>query len=165
MTDEETNNKSSALINNNSKSFDEILLELGWKNIENHYNRFKDIDTKAIGVITITGILITFLAKPVTADCLTKTFFILTMISFLITIALSVYVIRTRKYEAISTENLIKLSEGEKEDQLSRTVGTIAATEKKICEVANSKAENLKWSIYSLGFSIVMLIFYSILSL
>jgi hypothetical protein len=164
MIEDDTTNNRAATTNNDSKSFDEILLEIGLKNYENHYNRYKDIDTKAFGVITITGILITFLTKPTNTDCLTTTFFILTMLSFLITVALSVYVIRPHKYEAISTENLIKLSEVKKDDQISKTVGTIAAAEKSMCGVANIKGEDLKWSIYSLGFSVVMLIFYSILS-
>lgn len=148
------------------KEFDDAMLDIGWKNLENQYNRFKDIDTKAIGVITITGILITFLAKPATNDCLTKTLFILTMVSFLVTIILSILVIRTRKYETVSTWNLIKeLSAEKKEDQISRTVGTIADKEQKICDVANTKANDLKWAIYCFGFSVIMLIFYSILSL
>lgn len=160
-----TNNKSQESTNN-SKSFDEMLLELSCKNLESHYNRFKDIDAKAIGIITITGILITFITKPTTTECLTKTFFALTMISFFVTIALSVWVIRTRKYEAISTDNLIKeLSDETKEKQISRLVGTIAATEKKMWEVSNNKAKDLRWSIYCLGFSIIMLIFYSLVSL
>ncbi len=148
------------------KEFEDVLLDIGWKNLESHYNRFKDIDAKAIGVITITGILITFLTKPATNDCLTKTLFILTMVSFLITIILSILVIRTRKYETVSTKNLIKeLSEEKKEDQISRTVGTIADKEQEICDVANTKAKDLRWAIYGLGFSVIMLIFYSILSL
>ncbi len=44
--------------------FEDVLLDIAWKNLDSENNRFKDIDTKAIGIITITGILMTFLTKP-----------------------------------------------------------------------------------------------------
>lgn len=154
--------------NSSSKSFDEILIELSWKILENHYNRFKDIDTKAIGVITISGVLITFLTRTSSnSNCLSTTFFILTMVSFLITILLGINVVKTRNYEGIPTESLIKLSESmeyKKEEQIGITLGTIAATEKTMRDAANTKADDLKVSIYGLGFSIIMLIIYSMLS-
>lgn len=162
---EEDKTKSSS--NNSSKSFDEILIELSWKILENHYNRFKDIDTKAIGVITISGVLITFLTRFSNNNCVTITFFILTMVSFMITILLGINVVKTRNYEAVPTESLIKLSESlehRKEDKIGITLGTIAATGNTMRDTANAKAEDLKLSIYSLGFSIIMLIIYSILS-
>ena len=152
-------------VGDNRKSFNDALLNISCKNLERHYNRFKDIDAKAIGIITITGILITFLAKPVNNGYLTKIFFVLTMLSFLITTMLTVLVIRTRKYEAVSTGKLIaELSNETKENQIGRTISTIAAAEKKMCEVSNEKAQDLRRSIYGLGVSIVVLIFYSMLS-
>lgn len=152
--------------NETSKSFDDALLEVTWKTLESHYNRFKDIDAKAIGVITITGILITFLAKPVDNECLTKTFFVLTMMSFLVTIAFSVLVIRTRKYNSLSTEKLIeKLKNETHERKIGGIIVAIAAQETKMCEVSNAKAKDLRWAINCLGFSIIILIFYSVVSL
>ncbi|MCD4845552.1 MAG: hypothetical protein K8R25_13810 [Methanosarcinales archaeon] len=154
-----------ANVDDSRKSFNDVLLNISCKNLESHYNRYKDIDAKAIGIITITGILITFLAKPVNNGYLTEIFFTLTMLSFLITIVLTVLVIRTRKYEDVSTDKLIdELSNETKENQINRIIGTIAAAEKKMCEVSNTKAQDLRRSIYSLGVSIVMLIFYSTLS-
>lgn len=37
------------------KDFDETLLDVAWKNLDNHYTRFKDIDGKAAGIITISS--------------------------------------------------------------------------------------------------------------
>ena len=165
MPDKAKREPSLEFVDDNYKSFDDALLEISWKNLESHHNRFKDIDAKAIGIITITGILITFLAKPVNNEWLTEIFFTLTMLSFLITIALTVLVIRTREYEAVSTNILIdKLSNEKKEYQIGGIIGTIAAAEEKMCEVSNKKAQDLQRSIYSLGFSIFMLILYSMLS-
>jgi NAD-dependent DNA ligase len=84
------------------------------------------------------------------------------MVFFLITIALCILVIRTRTSAAISTENLIKLPRNEKET--TRIIGTVASVEKIVCDITNTKARDLRFSIYSLGISIIMLIFYSILS-
>jgi hypothetical protein len=165
--DEVKEDNSELASNNSSKSFDEILIELNWKILENQYNRFKDIDTKAIATITVSGVLITFLTRSSNDNCLTIPFFILTMVSFLITILLGINVVKTRNYEGIPTESLIKLSESmeyKKKDKIGITAGTIAATEKTMRDAANAKAEDLKISIYGLGYSIILLIIYSILS-
>lgn len=147
------------------KDFDDAMLDVAWNNLNFQYTRFKDIDTKAIGIITITGILITFLSKPTGNGCLSNTLFIMTSLFFLITILLSVAAIALRKYEALSTNNLIaELShEGEKR-QIRGITGTMAKVEKEICDAANKKADILKFAIFSLGASIILLILYSISS-
>jgi hypothetical protein len=145
------------------KEFDDAMLDVAWNNLNFQYTRFKDIDTKAIGIITITGILITFLSKPTGNGCLSNTLFITTSLFFLMTILLSVGAIAMRKYDALSTNNLIdELShEGEKR-QIRGITGTMAKVEKEICDAANKKADILKFAIFSLGASIILLIFYSI---
>lgn len=148
-----------------SKTFDDALLDVAWKSLDSHCNRFKDIDNKAIGIITISGILMTFLAKPVDNRVISTVLFILTAVFFFITILLSVIVIRTRKYEALSTEELIKeFCDEDEKRQIRGIIGTIAETEKKMCEVSNAKARELKYAIYALSVSIVSLIFYSVVT-
>ena len=49
------------------KDFEEALLEIGWSNLSTENKRYKDIETKAIGIITICGIFVTLLLKAQTA--------------------------------------------------------------------------------------------------
>lgn len=143
--------------------FDKALLDAAWKNLETHKIRFKDIDTKAIGIITITGILITFLSKPVNNSCISISLYLITLISFLITILLCLGVIMVREHEALSTNNLInELSDEVEKIKIKRIIGTIGATEKSMCEATKSKAECLKFAICGLGFSIILSIIYSL---
>lgn len=145
------------------KSFNDLLFDVAWKNLENHNARYKDLDTKAVGIISIIGILITFIVKPVDNIHISTTLFMLTSFSFLITILLCIGTIMTRKVKVISTDNLIEyLSEESEERQIKGIIGTIAAAEKEMCEVSNAKATVLKYTIFALGFSIILLIFYSI---
>lgn len=92
--------------------FDKAMLDLACKNIETEENRFKDIDTKAIGIITITGALMVFLGKPPAQPSasgnISYVFFALTGLSFLATIFLCILVIRTRSILLLSTKGLIK---------------------------------------------------------
>lgn len=144
-------------------NFDDALLDIAWKNLDSHYVRFKDVDTKAVGIITITGILVTFMSKPVHSDYLSSILFMLTSLFFLMTILLCVGVIATRKYEAVSTDHLIDELAGEPDEkQIRRLIGTIAAAESDVCMAANSKAKVLRFAIFSLGFSLILLIIYSL---
>jgi hypothetical protein len=100
------------------KDFDDSLLEIALKNIEIERTRLKDIDTKAIGIIAIVGILVTFLSKSVSLELLSASvnlkllsavLYILTTLSFLITILLCVNTIRVRKFESLETDLLIEV--------------------------------------------------------
>jgi len=143
--------------------FEAALLDIAWKNLDGENNRFKDIDTKAIGIITITGIVMTFLSKPASLSIISTIFFILASLSFLVTIFLSVLVIRVRKAKSLSTRYLIEDFKDEKpERQIRGMIGTIAENEKNLRSVCNDKAEELTWAVYALGVSIVLLILYSI---
>ena len=147
------------------KEFDDAMLDIAWKNLESQYNRFKDSDTKAIGIITISGILMTFITKSTNCGQASMVFFILTSLSFFATILLSVMVIRTREFGMVLTNNLLDELKGErKERQIRGIIGTIGAAEQNICIVSNTKAKNLKLAIYALSVSIVLLIFYSLSS-
>ncbi len=143
--------------------FYDAMLDVSWKNWEFQCNRFRDVDTKAVGIITITGILITFLSKAGTSSRLSETLYFAASMSFLVTILLCVGAIMTRKYEAISSYNLLEELSGEdKEKQIKRLIGTIADKEEKLCKKSNTKAAILRCAIITLGFSILFLIFYSI---
>ena len=147
-------------------TFEDVLLDVAWKNLDNENNRFKDIDKKAIGIITITGILMTFLTKPTNLGVISTILFILVSLSFLDTILLSIMVIRVRKAETLSTKYLIEDFKDEKQErQIKGLIGTIAETENNLRSVCNNKAEELTYAVYALGFSIILLIFYSISSL
>ena len=143
------------------KDFDKALLDIGWKNLDIEYKRIKDLDTKATGIITITGILITFLIKPqdVVGNLI---LFKLALASFFITILLSIVVIRNRKYEGNSTLKLIsELEDEDSERQIGGIIGRNAKTECDLCIIANDKAKELRWAIRFLAFSILLLIIHS----
>lgn len=139
--------------------FDYKLLDIALNSYKEQYSRFKDIDTKAIGIITITGILITFLRTSVD-DCTQTIFHVIVPISFLITILFCILAIRTRKYESLSVYKIInEISTEYNEENTKRMISTIAKSEKSVCEVANEKAIMLRYAIYTLAISIILLIF------
>lgn len=143
--------------------FEDALLDIAWKNLDSENNRFKDIDTKAIGIITITGILMTFLVKPESTEDITSFLFILTAFSFLITILLSVRVIRIRRADALSTNYLIEdLKSMESNLQIKGVIKTIANAEESMGEVCTSKAKELEYVVFALGASIILLISYTL---
>ena len=143
--------------------FEDTLLDIAWKNLDSENNRFKDIDTKAIGIITITGILMTLIVKPENAGPITSFIFILTAFSFLITILLSVRVIRTRWADSLSTNYLIEdLKSMEPKLQVKGVVKTIANAEESLGEVCTCKAKELEYAVYALGASVILLILYTL---
>lgn len=42
-------------------SFDDTMLDFVWKNLAEENKRYSDLDSKATGLMTITGVLITLL--------------------------------------------------------------------------------------------------------
>lgn len=151
MTEKEESNKKL------KNEFDYKLLDIALNNYKEQYSRFKDIDTKAIGIITITGILITFLRTSV---CVQTIFHVIISISFLITILFCILAIRTRRYESLSVYKIInEISTEYNEENTKRIISTVAKSEKSICGVANEKAIMLRYAIYTLAISIILLIF------
>lgn len=147
--------------------FEEAMLEISWKSLETANKRHSDLDTKAIGLITITGILITFLLGSVNSSSGisgSKTLFIITSLSFLTTVLISVSVLRIRPVEVLSSEKLLSELENEEnqEVQIKGILGTVADMESKMSIKCNSKADNLKFAVYFLGISIIFLILYVI---
>lgn len=145
--------------------FEDSMLDIAWKNLESENKRFKDIDAKAIGIITIIGILIAFLGTPKLTGYISTIFFISTSILFLITIFFSVKTISVREAEAISTKYLIDdLFDKEVGHQIRGIITTIAATEDDVSEVCDNKAEDLTYAVYFLGSSIILLTLYVLFS-
>jgi hypothetical protein len=157
------------------KDFDDRLLEIAIKNIEIERTRLKDIDTKALGIITIVGILVTFLSKSVSLELLSASMslkflstvlYILTNLSFLITILLCGLTIKVRKIEHLSTDFLMEdLKNENPERQIGGLIGTSASVEKSLSDTCDQKANNLRYAVYALGASIVLLISYSLLTI
>lgn len=148
------------------KEFDECLLGIVSRNIESEKKRMNDIDTKAIGIITIVGILVVFLSKPENLGRLSATLFLLTTLSFLITILLCVLVIRVRWFDIISTNYLMEdLGNESPERQIGGLIGTSAKVEESISDKCNQKANVLRYAVFALGTSVVILILYSLSAL
>lgn len=146
--------------------FDSIMLDLALRNLDSERERFKDIDTKATGIITIMGILMTFVinfAVPVVHDKISIILFILTAFSFLVTIFISVWVIRIRMGPGLITTILInKLENEDTERQIGGIIGTLTKIGDELQSVCNDKAEDLRLAIYALFISIALLILYSL---
>lgn len=149
-------------------TFEDAMLEVSWKNLENQDNRYKDIDNKAIAIITVTGILVSFLAgssSPLQSGHKGAwILFILTVISFLLTAFFSILVIRVRDAEMLSSNLLIEAF-GDKEDEMEQirgTIVTIAKVEDSYRKTCNIKAYELRRAVIALGGSVILLILYTI---
>jgi hypothetical protein len=145
-------------------TFDEAILDIAWKNLDAENKGHNDLDTKAIGLITITGILITFLLGSVSSSSGVlgnKNIFYLTAIFFLFTILISVFVLRVEHIKVLSTQILITELKNKSPDvQIKSIIGTIADMEDRISEKNYNKAKRLEYAIYSLSISIIFLIIY-----
>jgi len=106
-----------------------------------------------------------FIKKPENGDGLLNGLFGATLLFFLLTIFFSILAIRLRKFDGLTTSILVnKLKDEDDERQIGGIIGTIAATEDDLCNISNDKAKKLRYAVYFLGFSIVLLIMNSLLS-
>jgi hypothetical protein len=149
--------------------FDEALLDISWKNLESEQKRFKDMDTKAIGIITVVGILMTFLSKSDNffskpEKGLPGILFLLTTLFFLVTVLLCILVIRVKRLDILSTKLLIDggIETENPGDKIKGLIGTIADAEKQRRDRSDQKAGTLKYAIFALGIGVISLILYSI---
>jgi len=148
------------------KDFDDAMLDVAQNNLESETNRFNDIDTKAIGVITISGILMAVLPKPSNAGVLTIFLFTMASLCFLAVVAFSILTIRVRSGVKLSTNCLIEdLKSAEPPRQIRGIIGTIAEAERKIGDACDSKLSELRWATYFLGVGVAFLILYYISSI
>lgn len=143
------------------EEFDEALLDIGWKNLEAQENKYRELDTKAIAVISVTGVIITLIPKPPNVPWLLG-LYILTSLSFLVAIYLNIRVIRIREYKGLLTNNLIKeLRDKPKERQLGGIIGSIAQTQENLCKATREKTKDLKLAVKVFGLSVLLLVFYT----
>jgi len=144
------------------KDFEDAMLELSWNNYTIEYQRYKDIDNKAIGIITISGILISFLIGSTNAVG-SKGLFILTTLSFLIAVFFCVLTLRVRSSEILNSNKLIEELKSQKQTrQIRGTVGTIAKVEMSLQKACESKIDDLRIAVHTLVAGVFFLIFYSI---
>jgi hypothetical protein len=145
------------------KKFEDCLLEITSKNIESEKKRLNDMDTKAIGIITIIGIVVVFISKPENLGRLSATIYLITILSFLITILLCVLVLRVRDFNILETKYLVNdLRDENPETQIREIIDTSADVEASITDACKSKARQLRYAVFALGISMVFLIIYSI---
>lgn len=149
-----------------NQEFDDVLLDSTRKNLDSQSSRFRDIDTKAIGIIALIGVLMTLLIKPTNCDIKSIPYilYIITSISFSLSTMFCIGAIKIRQYEYLSTYNLVSLyQETDIKRQKRRMIRTIADIEEDICKKADNKVKWLKRSIYMLGVSIILYSIYSII--
>ncbi len=149
------------------KEFEDALLDINRDNLNSITKKHNDIDTKAIGIITISGILISFLlGSDASESCISFFLFGLTSLSFLLTVFLSILVLKPRDAHEPSTLNLITDLKDEDEDvQISRILQTHAEIEDELQDICMEKALELNKAIVGLGFSVILLIIYTISNL
>lgn len=157
------------------EDFKSLILNISQKNLENQDKRYKDMDNKAISIITITGVLTSFLVgsgslmNSINAgspeSSLSQYLYALTALSFLVTVLLSIWVIKVRLVKMFHTKLLLNML-NEKNPTESNIMEFIipffTETEADLFESCNKKGKILSYSVYFLGFSVVLLICYSI---
>lgn len=148
------------------KDFNDALLDISWNNFQFQYSRFRDIDTKAIAIITISGILIALLPSKISGNFLSNTFLIATFFLFVETIFLSIKAFTIRKYKVTNTRNVINDFRNKTHDrQIGGIIGSLADSEESVCYVNNKKVIELKKAIYLLASSITFLSLHMLFSI
>ncbi len=147
------------------KDFEDSMLEISQNNLNREHQRFNDLDNKAIGLITITGILITLLTNFVKLEaCITKILFSFVGFFFFITIIFSILSLRVRLINGLSTNYLLEYFESETdlETKIKGLINTIGNAEDELDNVCSEKANEIKYAVYSFGIGITFLNFYII---
>lgn len=145
------------------KDFEDVLLDTAWKKMDIQYNRFRDIENRAMiimtGIITVIGILMVLLTSHTISGIVPTIFFILASLSFLVTILFCISVLKRRAFPVISTILLIdSLKNEKKERQIKGIVVTLANVERAFSEVTNTKEAQLGYAISGLGIGIILVI-------
>lgn len=149
--------------------FDDAMLEVAWKNLEIQTNKYKDMDSKAIAITTITGVLVSFLIKSDTVfklksdSQISLILFLLTVFSFLLTVLFSILVMRVRYGKILSSKLLLEELYNKKDEyRVKKVIGTIAEIEDDIRKKCDKKGDELSRAVITLGISVILLILYSI---
>lgn len=150
----------------------DLIIETSRKNLDNAEKRFRELDSKAIAIITVTGILISFLlgsnkftnSLGITA----KLLFLLTALSFLASIYYGVKTIRVRYIHFYPTDYFIEnFKQSESTDdkiKIATVIEKYSETELELFNICREKGKDLEKSIYALGLSVSFLILYLLIS-
>ena len=145
------------------KDFEDAMLDVSWNIFDTETKRHEALDTKAIGIISIAGILTTFLIGFVTIEEY-KQIILLTVLSFMMAVIFSILVLIPQKTELLSFSKLIDKFEGSEQDiQITGIATTIWKTGRVLRNVCNKKAVLLLISIIFLGTGVILLILVSLL--
>ena len=148
-------------------SFEEIMLQVSLKNIEMYNDLLSDVDSKAIAIATVTGVLAGLLKGSETlinsGTNISWILFSLTIFSFLITAFLSIFVIRVKHRNIPSSKLLIKDFCEKEEEKLNiqEIVRIIAEAEDSLKKTYETKLRDLKLATITFLVSIIFLILYS----
>jgi hypothetical protein len=156
---------------------DEALLDISWKNTNEMFNRFHNVDTKAFGVITVCGVLASLLAAfanklevaSVNSNVTTtiayykginSSLFTAAGMFLIFTILACLYVIRPRDIMDISTKRLSRNMESISEEakNIHDLVLSIGEFEEVWRNEAEKKAREFRNVLYLLAFSVILLI-------
>lgn len=146
------------------KEFEDAMLDLAWENLKYEMDRFKNINTKGLALITINGTLVSLLVgtlENARAGC--TLFYMMAMAFLIVAIGLCIASIHSAKIDALSIQNIITAFNGQDNDtQIRGIVATVAASESSFRKASEAKSIMLDYSIYSLSFGVLSLILYLI---
>ena len=149
------------------KDFEDVLLDVFLRNGDEERARLKDIQTRTFEVITliitISGVLSALLAKPTNSDTILKILFISINIFLLLSILLCFKIIFKRGYLVVLEPKFFieSLKNESTELQIRSLISSIIHENESFQRLANNKAKELQYAIFSFGISIILMIFYS----
>lgn len=147
------------------KDFEDAMLDVSWNIFDTEIRRHEALDTKAIGIISIAGILITFLIGFVKIEDYKQVLF-LTIFSFLISVTFSILVLIPRGTHLLSFKELVDKFEGTTQEiQITGIASTTWKTGKSLRNICNTKALLLFISIIFLGSGVILLLILFLLRL
>ncbi|MCQ1534810.1 hypothetical protein FTO70_03710 [Methanosarcina sp. KYL-1] len=142
------------------KDFEDAMLEVAWNNLDTVIKRFYSLDNKSAGIITISGIFFSLLEGIGNGENLiSNVLFLVTGISFIVTIILAILALRTMEIGDVSTNNLLKeLNNDDEKEKIMRIVATMGNAEDLWRERSTKKAAKIGMAIYALGLSVLLMI-------
>lgn len=148
-------------------SFEEMMLQVSLKNLEMYNDLLRDVDSKAIAIATVTGVLAGLLKGSEnlinSGTKISWILFSLTIFSFLITAFLSILVIRVR-HKSIPTSKLLNKDFCEREEEklkIQEIIRIIAEAEDSLNKTYEAKLHDLKLATITFLVSVIFLILYS----
>lgn len=147
------------------KDFEDALLEISWNNFSTENQRYKDMDTKAAGIITICGVLATLLIGFGSVDGITESnIYFAAVFALLLAAAFAVYVLKPIEVDGFRTQNIIDdITKAKRGEHISGIIATVSKCESSLIEANNTKALRITLSVYSLAVAVMLILIYSFL--